>query len=182
MTRIIPTVAIAGIAAIALAGTSIAQNVSPTNPTNSQYPTSQSPATPNAQRPDASNTQRPESPTAQMPGASNTQRALPSVAAQPYGWKSVDARTLGDGYRSTKFVGSDVVNEANESIGTVDDLLVMSNDKAPYAVISVGGFLGMGSKYVVVPYSALQMRDNKVVLRGATKDSLKALDEYKYPS
>lgn len=58
----------------------------------------------------------------------------------------------------------------------------MSNDRAPYAVISVGGFLGMGSKYVVVPYSALQMRGEQVMLRGATKESLKALDEYKYPS
>jgi len=107
---------------------------------------------------------------------------MPSVAAQPYGWKSVDAKMLGDGYRSSKFVGSSVVNETNDTIGTVDDLIIMTNDKAPYAVISVGGFLGMGAKYVVVPYNALEIRDNQVILRGATKDSLKALDEYKYPT
>jgi len=104
-----------------------------------------------------------------------------AAAVPPYGWKSVEARMLVDGHRSSKFVGSTVVNEASETIGTVDDLLIMSNDKAPYAVISVGGFLGIGSKYVVVPYSALQMRDKQVLLRGATKESLKALEEYKYP-
>ena len=47
-------------------------------------------------------------------------------------------------------------------------------------MLSVGGFLGMGTKYVVVPYSSLQVRDKKMMLPGATKDSLKALPEFKY--
>ena len=38
-------------------------------------------------------------------------------------------------------------------MGTIDDLIVTPNEKVPYAVVSVGGFLGMDSKYVVVPYS-----------------------------
>jgi hypothetical protein len=42
------------------------------------------------------------------------------------------------------------------------------------------GFLGTGTKYVVVPYSSLQVRDNKMVLAGATKESLKSLPEFKY--
>jgi len=183
MTRIIPTLAIAGIAAIALAGTSIAQTASPTNPpTSTNSPNAQRSDSPTSQTPGSTNTQRSDSPNSQMPGSPNAQRsATPSVAAQPYGLRSVDSRMLGDGHRSSKFVGSTVVNEDNDTIGTVDDLIVMSNDKAPYAVISVGGFLGMGARYVVVPYSALQVSDKQVVLRGATKDSLKALDEYKYP-
>jgi phytoene dehydrogenase-like protein len=40
--------------------------------------------------------------------------------------------------------------------------------------------LGMGTKYVVVPYSSLMVRDKKMMLPGATKDSLKALPEFKY--
>jgi hypothetical protein len=47
-------------------------------------------------------------------------------------------------------------------------------------VLSVGGFQGMGTKYVVVPYSSLQVRDKKMVRPGATKESLKALPELKY--
>jgi hypothetical protein len=38
----------------------------------------------------------------------------------------------------------------------------------------------MGSKYVVVPFSSLQVKNKQMVLPGATKDSLKALPEFKY--
>jgi len=92
----------------------------------------------------------------------------------------VDPASLATGYRTSKLVGSTVVNEANETVGTIDDLIVTPTEKVPFAVLSVGGFLGMGSKYVVVPFSSLQVKDKKMVLAGATKDSLKALPEFKY--
>ena len=47
-------------------------------------------------------------------------------------------------------------------------------------MLSVGGFLGMGTRYVVVPYSSLTVRDKKMMLTGAIKVSLKALPEFKY--
>ena len=47
-------------------------------------------------------------------------------------------------------------------------------------MLSVGGFLGMGTKFVVVPYNSLEVRDNKMVLTGATKESLKSLPAFKY--
>jgi hypothetical protein len=92
----------------------------------------------------------------------------------------VDPASLATGYRTSKVVGSTVVNEANETVGTIDDLIVTPSEKVPFAVLSVGGFLGMGSKYVVVPFSSLQVKDKQMVLPGATKDSLKALPEFKY--
>ena len=92
----------------------------------------------------------------------------------------VDPTSLATGYRTSKVVGSSVINEANETVGTIDDLIVTPSDKVPFAVLSVGGFLGMGTKYVVVPYNSLQVRDNKMVLVGATKESLKGLPEFNY--
>jgi hypothetical protein len=92
----------------------------------------------------------------------------------------VDPTTLATGYRTSKVVGSTVVNDANETVGTIDDLIVTPNEKVPFAVLSVGGFLGMGTKYVVVPFSSLEVKDKKMVLPGATKDSLKALPDFKY--
>ena len=92
----------------------------------------------------------------------------------------VDPATLATGYRTSKVVGSTVVNEANETVGTIDDLIVTPTEKVPFAVLSVGGFLGMGSKYVVVPFSSLQVKNKQMVLPGATKNSLKALPEFKY--
>jgi hypothetical protein len=94
----------------------------------------------------------------------------------------VDPATLATGYRASKVVGSTVVNESNQTVGTIDDLIVTPNEKVPFAVLSVGGFLGLGTKYVVVPFSSLQMNDKQMVLQGATKDSLKALPEFKYQS
>jgi PRC-barrel domain len=92
----------------------------------------------------------------------------------------VDVQKLAAGYRSSKIVGSPVVNDANEKIGDVDDLLVEPSDKVLFAVLSVGGFLGMGEHLVVVPFSRLQITGNRVLLPGGTKDALKALPEFKY--
>ena len=101
-------------------------------------------------------------------------------APQTLSMMKVDPQSLATGYRTSKVVGSAVVNEANETVGTIDDLIVTPSEKVPYAVLSVGGFLGMGTKYVVVPYSALEVSDKRMLLRGATKDSLKSLPEFKY--
>jgi sporulation protein YlmC with PRC-barrel domain len=109
-------------------------------------------------------------------------QALAQGAPQTVALMKVDPTTLATGFRVSKIVGSSVVNEANETVGSVDDLIVTPNEKAPYAVLSVGGFLGMGTKYVVVPFGSLQMQDKKIVLPGATKDALKALPEFKYSS
>jgi PRC-barrel domain len=106
--------------------------------------------------------------------------AFSQGAPQTLSLMKVDPQSVATGYRTSKVVGSAVLNEANETVGTIDDLIVTPTEKVPFAVLSVGGFLGMGSKYVVVPFSSLEVRDKKMVLRGATKDSLKSPPEFKY--
>ncbi len=106
--------------------------------------------------------------------------AFSQGAPQTLSLTRIDPTTLATGYRTSKVVGSNVYNEADEKVGTIDDLIVTPTDKVPFAVLSVGGFLGLGTKYVVVPSSALTVRDNKMVLPGATKDSLKALPDFVY--
>src|ERR1700684_242337 len=112
--------------------------------------------------------------------ASLSGAAFAQGAPQTVTLMKVDPTSLATGYRTSKVVGSTVVNEANETVGTIDDLIVTPNERVPFAVLSVGGFLGMGSRYVVVPFSSLQVKDKQMVLPGATKDSLKALPEFKY--
>jgi PRC-barrel domain protein len=92
----------------------------------------------------------------------------------------IDVQKLAAGYRASKVIGSSVVNDANETIGTIDDLLVSRDGKQPYAVLSVGGFLGMGTRLVVVPYEMLRFADKRVTLPGGTKEGLKMLPEFKY--
>ena len=112
--------------------------------------------------------------------AALSEPALSQGTPQTAAVMKVDPQSVATGYRTSKVVGSTVVNEANETVGTIDDLIVTPGEKVPFAVLSVGGFLGMGTKYVVVPFSSLQVKDKKMVLHGATKDSLKTLPEFKY--
>jgi hypothetical protein len=92
----------------------------------------------------------------------------------------VDVQKVAAGYRASKVIGSSVLNEANETIGKIDDLLVTRDGKEPYAVLSIGGFLGMGTHMVVVRYDSLKFADNKIVLPGGTKDGLKMLPAFQY--
>jgi hypothetical protein len=92
----------------------------------------------------------------------------------------VDVQKLAAGYRASKVIGSSVVNDAGETIGTINDLLVSADGKQPYAVLSIGGFLGMGTRLVVVQYETLKFSDKKVLLPGGTREGLKMLPEFKY--
>ena len=93
----------------------------------------------------------------------------------------VDVQTVAAGYRASKVIGSSVLNEAGETIGKIDDLLVTRDGKEPYAVLSIGGFLGMGTHLVVVRYDSLRFdSDNKIVLPGGTKEGLTMLPAFQY--
>ena len=95
----------------------------------------------------------------------------------------IDAMSLRGGVRTSQVVGMSVVNNTGEMLGTIDDLIVMPGEAVPYAVLSVGAYMGVPAHYVVVPYSMLMSRDNKAMrLPDATKDSLKAMPSFRYPA
>lgn len=83
--------------------------------------------------------------------------------------------------RLSKVIGASVYNNQNQSVGSIDDLLMSNDDhKAATAVISVGGFLGMGSKLVSVPFDQLKVEKDKIVMPDATKASLEGMPAYHY--
>jgi hypothetical protein len=84
------------------------------------------------------------------------------------------------GYRASKVIGAKVLNDANETIGKIDDLLVTRDGKEPYAVLSIGGFIGVGGKLVVVRYDSLKFVDQTIVLPGGSKDGLNMLPAFEY--
>jgi PRC-barrel domain len=93
----------------------------------------------------------------------------------------VDVNVVAHGYRVSKLTGSSVTNEKNEKIGTLDDFVVARN-RSLFAVLQIGGFLGMGVHLVAVPYDSLVIdhEGSKIQLPGASKDELKKLTEFKY--
>ncbi len=48
-------------------------------------------------------------------------------------------------------IGKDVVNVKDEKVGTIADLVMDQDQKLVGAVLSVGGFLGIGEKWVAIP-------------------------------
>jgi hypothetical protein len=49
-----------------------------------------------------------------------------------------------------------------------------------YAIIGVGGVIGLGKREVAVPVSMLKEDHGKLVLPGATKDAVKAMPKFEY--
>jgi sporulation protein YlmC with PRC-barrel domain len=80
-------------------------------------------------------------------------------------------------------IGATVRNDKREAVGKIEDVYVDKSGGIKTVVVSVGGFLGVRSKHVAVKWSDLNFsRDDKsiVITTSWTKDSLKAMPDYKY--
>jgi hypothetical protein len=113
--------------------------------------------------------------------AASVAGAAPSYAqGAPQTVINMDVSNVSSGWRATKIIGATIVNEGEEKVGTIDDLIVSRTDRIPYAIVSVGGFLGVGNKLVAVPMANLQFSMEHTLMTGADKASLKALPAFSY--
>lgn len=71
-------------------------------------------------------------------------------------------------------IGEDVYNHKDEDLGDIKEIMLdMNNGKIAYAVLSFGGFLGMGDKLFAVPWSALKLdTENKRFILNVDKERL----------
>ena len=86
---------------------------------------------------------------------------------------------------SSKVKGLNVYNQKNESVGEITDIAI-KNHQVDALILSVGGFLGMGERYVAVSPSSVNIRrddkNNKwLASMNTTKEALKDAPEFKYP-
>jgi sporulation protein YlmC with PRC-barrel domain len=58
-------------------------------------------------------------------------------------------------WRASKVAGLNVYNDNNENVGSINDLLMDKSGAIKAAVISVGGFLGVGAHLVAVPFDKI---------------------------
>lgn len=92
----------------------------------------------------------------------------------------VDVAIAADATRASRLIGADVRNEEDELVGTIDDLMLVA-DEVTFAILSVGGFLGLiGAHLVAIPFGALVIDEDGIVFPGATREELKRLQNFKY--
>ncbi len=88
-------------------------------------------------------------------------------------------------YRASSVVGSGVKDLAGKDAGKIEDLLVDYKGNVAYAVVSFGGFLGVGDKLFAVPWNAVILdREKRTVHVDVTKEALERSPSFtadKYP-
>lgn len=128
----------AAIASLPLAATAQYKSDAPTTTTQESRPGAANPppaATSPAQRS-----------AAMTPSASTTEKASETAVND---WE----RT----HRATRIIGTDVRNLQGQKIGDVKDIVLDDRGGVAYAVVSTGGFLGMGDRLHAVPWQSLQL-------------------------
>jgi len=94
---------------------------------------------------------------------------------------TVELRELAMGWSAKKqILGKSVYNNIGEKVGDINDLIVTPDKAVSYAIVGVGGFLGVGEHEIAVPVGQLKQQEGKIVLPGATKDALKAAPKFEY--
>ena len=75
---------------------------------------------------------------------------------------------------ASTLAGNSVRNAAGEDLGKVDEIMIdIPSGRVAYAVLSFGGFLGLGNKLFAVPWSALKVdEDEKCFVLNADKQSM----------
>jgi sporulation protein YlmC with PRC-barrel domain len=69
--------------------------------------------------------------------------------------------------KASSIIGTNVVDLKDESLGDIKEIVIdPRSGRVAYAVVSFGGFLGMGEKLFAIPFSSFkyQLDGNKYVL------------------
>jgi hypothetical protein len=124
---------------------------------------------------------------AQAPAQSTAQApAAPVAGRAPLGVTVIQMEEVVLGWSTKRdLMDKTVVNDKNDKIGKVDDLIISpgksgNTPAATFAIIGVGGFLGVGKRDVAIPAEQLKLQNKQLTLPGATKDTLKAMPPFVY--
>lgn len=95
----------------------------------------------------------------------------------------VESTKLAMGWSVKKtLMGKTVYNEAGQKVGKVEDLIISPDKTVSYVIVGAGGFVGIGRHDVALPVTQIQDQAGKLVMPGATKDTIKGLPSFTYAS
>ena len=113
------------------------------------------------------------------PSAETKKEASEAKAAEKMATVPSDAVSVNDYYKQN------VYNSSDNTIGEVSDVLLDKSGRVKAVILSVGGFLGLGGKYVSVPFNALQVTEKngkRYLVMDTTKEALTSAPGYRYDS
>ncbi|MBY3251538.1 PRC-barrel domain-containing protein [Rhizobium laguerreae] len=174
MTRkLLTTVAAGALFATAFAPAAFSQTAS--QPAEPAAPAQTAPADPAAPKPMTPDVTKPAGDAAQAPAPAPTADTAQAAYLTEQAPDQISANT---------YIGQSVYNGNNESIGSVNDLILKKDGGMVAAIVGVGGFLGIGEKNVAVPMEKITVaqntQDGSVKLTTSeTAESLKAAPEFK---
>jgi len=82
--------------------------------------------------------------------------------------------------RASKLIGTTVVDDQGQKIGTIVDVLVKDKASEPTLILSVGEYTGGGPKMVAAPLSHIKLDRTKVMMPGATKQVFASMPAYTF--
>jgi len=105
------------------------------------------------------------------------------VAAQVAGATTsiTESTQIASGWSVKKtLMGKTIYNDAGVKVGNVEDLIIAPDKSLSYVIVGAGGFVGIGRHDVAIPISQIQDHAGRLVMAGATKDSIKAMPAFAY--
>ena len=119
--------------------------------------------------------------TAANPEATPTESTAQAPAAADGNYLTAQSDTQ---VSANTYIGQTVYNSADESIGKISDLIMEKDGGITAAIIGVGGFLGIGEKWVAVPFDTISITqvpdsDDVKLTTTETAESLQAAPEFK---
>jgi sporulation protein YlmC with PRC-barrel domain len=88
---------------------------------------------------------------------------------------------LAEGWSVKKtLMGKTIYNDAGQKVGKVEDLIISPDKNVSYVIVGAGGFVGIGRHDVAIPVTQIQDKAGKLVMAGATQDTIKAMPEFAY--
>lgn len=77
-------------------------------------------------------------------------------------------------------MGKTIYNDADQKVGKVEDLIISPDKTVSYVIVGAGGFVGIGRHDVAIPITQIQDKAGKLVMAGATKDTIKGMPGFTY--
>lgn len=120
-------------------------------------------------------------------GSNNTTESTSALSAESTASKSGSefVSVPNNGELSSNLIGLDIYNNSNQNVGQIKDIAMGPHGRTRAYILSVGGFLGVGDRYVAVNPSDVKVSYNDSdkkwhATMNATADQLKSAPEFKY--